>query len=486
MAQISDEMSCNLALKMLYDMFNKTRHLKNMCGLILDLIATIYIQQRDLESSLRCVFERMDLFQSPLLVDSLLSYTQRDIAGIYRSLGRWEECISFLNKSLQSLNDREKESFMSERRRTFINIELASSMLRCGRLQDAISVAEHSMKTMGVLTSHETRQEWKLFCKIVEECSSKLVSQALSGLTMKEWIDKEEAREKLEEEKAEERRREQEAIARQAKLDEFAARGGKIITNKLDDGTNVTILIEGSTVQQDWEKTMNDISEVRMLRMKQRKIEGERCFEGAKAAIRQHPPAVEQARFLFERARDAFATAAVFDMITPLRKMQDKLELLEKKECGKVVVPTQIKMPAASEEERDNYVAEDEDDAYGADEQDEDVDEKATCSQATLIETSNATDWESWWKKDMSRVNEESLLAKQVQEIQENGREKGEEGEMDDETRSRKKKVEEMIRKELEEQRVAYLKRLQEKNVEDEEEGDDERYRGSDDDNDVT
>ena len=34
------------------------------------------------------------------------------------------------------------------------------------------------------------RQEWKCFCKIVEECSSKLVSQALSGLTMKEWIDK--------------------------------------------------------------------------------------------------------------------------------------------------------------------------------------------------------------------------------------------------------------------------------------------------------
>ena len=94
--------------------------------------------------------------------------------------------------------------------------------------------------------------------------------------------------------------------------------------------------------------------------------------------------------------------------------MQDKLELLEKKESGKVVVPTQVKMPAASEEERDNYVAEDEDDAYGADEQDQDVDEKATCSQATLIEKTSATDWESWWKKDMSRVNEESVLAKQV------------------------------------------------------------------------
>ena len=110
-------------------------------------------------------------------------------------------------------------------------------------------------------------------------------------------------------------------IARQAKLDEFAARGGKIIINNLDDGTNVTILIEGSKEQEDWEKIMKDVSEVRMLRMKQRKIEGERCFEGAKAAIRQHPPAVEQARFLFERARDAFATAAVFDMITPLRKV---------------------------------------------------------------------------------------------------------------------------------------------------------------------
>ena len=75
----------------------------------------------------------MDLLQSPLLVNCLLSYAQRDIAGIYRSLGRWEECISFLNKSLQSLNEREKESFMSERRRMFIKIELASSMLRCGR-----------------------------------------------------------------------------------------------------------------------------------------------------------------------------------------------------------------------------------------------------------------------------------------------------------------------------------------------------------------
>ena len=79
MVQISDEISCNLALKMLYDMFNKTRNqktlglrseevvslqtceywslmlandaVKNMCGLILDLIATIYIQQRDLEVS---------------------------------------------------------------------------------------------------------------------------------------------------------------------------------------------------------------------------------------------------------------------------------------------------------------------------------------------------------------------------------------------------------------------------------------------------
>ena len=76
------------------------------------------------------------------------------------------------------------------------------------------------------------------------------------------------------------------------------------------------------------------------------------------------------------------------------------------------------------------------------------------------------------------------MLCCKMLEIQEKGREK-EEGEMDDETRRRKRQVEEMIRKELEEQRIAYLRRLQEKNVEDKEERDDERYQGSDDDNDM-
>eukprot|EP00960_Hanusia_phi_P072376 767775-Hanusia_phi.AAC.2 len=262
--------------------------------------------------------------------------------------------------------------------------------------------------------------------------------------------------------------------ARRTKLEEFAAKGGKIITSKLEDGTEVNILIEGARVQQDWEEMMGQLSEVRSLKVKQRKLEGEKCFEGAKAAIRQSPPALQQARFLFERARDSFATAAVFDMMVPLRKMQEKIEMLEKNEnAKKFSLSSKLNALSAVEDEseKDIYVVDDDDDdVYGADEQDEDVEEDAKDAGTTMNQAMTTTDWETWWKKDMSKVDEDILLSKKIQEMEE--REKGEkeknenEIEVDDDTRRRRRQIEEMIQKELEEQRLAYLQRLEEKKTE--------------------
>ena len=77
----------------------------------------------------------------------------------------------------------------------------------------------------------------------------------------------------------------------------------------------------------DWDK-MNAKSGVSK-RTAQSRIEGERCIEGAWNALKRPIPAVEQAKFLFERAREAFATAGAADKIEVLKELELKIVQIE-------------------------------------------------------------------------------------------------------------------------------------------------------------
>jgi len=77
----------------------------------------------------------------------------------------------------------------------------------------------------------------------------------------------------------------------------------------------------------DWDKK-NAKSGVSK-RTAQSRIEGERCIEGAWNALKRPIPAVEQAKFLFERAREAFATAGAADKIEVLKELELKIVQIE-------------------------------------------------------------------------------------------------------------------------------------------------------------
>ena len=57
----------------------------------------------------------------------------------------------------------------------------------------------------------------------------------------------------------------------------------------------------------DWDKQLRQMPLAETYRRRQRRIEADRCFEGARNALEKRPPAVEQAKFLFERAREGYA-----------------------------------------------------------------------------------------------------------------------------------------------------------------------------------
>ena len=88
----------------------------------------------------------------------------------------------------------------------------------------------------------------------------------------------------------------------------------------------------GEEVIGRWDKDVNARPMTEQHRRRQRRIEADRCYDGARTALERRPPQVEQAKFLFESARVAYADLGVFDMIEPLKWLERNIHRLDRAE----------------------------------------------------------------------------------------------------------------------------------------------------------
>ncbi len=102
---------------------------------------------------------------------------------------------------------------------------------------------------------------------------------------------------------ADARHRERQAV-RARELDKIRERGGRVVEHTLASGDTVRIVMEGESVQASWDAMMTAQTAKEKQRREQRRLEAERCYLGAVSAVGASPPAVEQAKFLFDRARE--------------------------------------------------------------------------------------------------------------------------------------------------------------------------------------
>ena len=173
----------------------------------------------------------------------------------------------------------------------------------------------------------------------VERSSALLVEQALSGLSPEEWRAREQ---RLEADRLHRQRiAHKDAVEKQraSELAALRARGGRVVEFQMEGGGCVRIVMEGDAVLSDWDQQLLQMPLADKYRRRQRRIEADRCYEGARNALEKRPPAVEQAKFLFERAREGYADLGVFDMIEPLKFLERNILRIDRAEPLLTYVP---------------------------------------------------------------------------------------------------------------------------------------------------
>ena len=141
-----------------------------------------------------------------------------------------------------------------------------------------------------------------------DRATALLVQQALSGMEPQAWAAEEARREREARAAAARQWAAEQRAKRELELRHLEARGGRVVERRLPSGAGVKIVMEGAAVLAAWDGMVASPPKDRM-RLRQRRLEAERSFHAARAAVDKDPPAVEQARFLFATARDAFAPA---------------------------------------------------------------------------------------------------------------------------------------------------------------------------------
>lgn len=157
-----------------------------------------------------------------------------------------------------------------------------------------------------------------------DRATALLVQQALSGMEPQAWAAEEARREREARAAAARQRAAEQRAKRELELRHLEARGGRVVEHRLPSGAVVKIVMEGAAVLAAWDGMVASPPKDRM-RLRQRRLEAERSFHAARAAVDKDPPAVEQARFLFATARDAFASLGSIDMIEPLRDLETRI-----------------------------------------------------------------------------------------------------------------------------------------------------------------
>ena len=102
-------------------------------------------------------------------------------------------------------------------------------------------------------------------------------------------------------------------------------------------------------------------------------------MEGAWNAVKRMPPALDQAKFLFERAREAFATAGAADMIDALKELEGRIRQEGAGESAPVErereVEGQVGQAVRYDDATSGFRDEESDEGYSA-EEDEDEEER--------------------------------------------------------------------------------------------------------------
>jgi len=183
----------------------------------------------------------------------------------------------------------------------------------------------------------------------VERCSARMVEQALSGLTPEVWSRQKLALDikRLEQERKQEQ--DERELKRSRELAVIQERGGRVVEFALEGGVRLRIVMEGQEVVKDWDEQVRDMPMNDLMKRRQRRIEADRCYEGARNALEKRPPALEQAKFLFERAREAFADLGVFDMIQPLKFLERNIQRIER--CEPLLAYEGLKTPVSGHDE---------------------------------------------------------------------------------------------------------------------------------------
>jgi len=311
-----------------------------LSAMVLERLAALYSQENQPEMALRMTNEAIPLREtlaeqsSEELVELIRS--KLDQAHILTYLGQWSQAKASIDAAIRAV-DKSPDLSGHQGWRADLLCRSAQTLEQSAEFEQAINLLEEAVRLYESLACSEsqdaastTRREVQECNRGVERCTSILVQTALQGMSPQDWAkreyEKECARRKEEAVRIEQSRN----LIREKELKRLEEMGGRVLEHTLADGVKVRIVMQGEDMIRHWDEMME--SSVTSHRIRQIRMEADRCFEGVRNALKMRPVALEQAKFLFLRARESYATVGATEMIDRLKELEVIIAKVEENE----------------------------------------------------------------------------------------------------------------------------------------------------------